>query len=98
VKESAVKARIKQILKEHKVWYYMPIPHGLRAVADFQCCVDGRFLMIEAKASRGRQSPQQKLVERKVREHGGWYWLIGPDELESLGRRLEELRYGKTTH
>ena len=50
--EAKVKAKIKAILKEHNVYYAMPIGtgYGNSGVPDFLCCVNGKFVAIEAKA------------------------------------------------
>lgn len=93
--EATVKRKVKGLLDVFDVWYYMPIPHGVRGIGDFQCLVNGRFLMIETKGKGGRQSASQKLIEKHVTQHGGLYWLIGPDDLEGLETLLRRLTNGK---
>jgi len=59
--EAKVKAKIKAILKEHGVYYAMPIGTGLgnSGVPDFLCCVHGSFIAIEAKAGKGKLTALQ---------------------------------------
>jgi len=46
---------------------------------------DGRFLGVECKAKRGRQSPAQKVMEREIRKRNGIY---------VLARSVEDVRNG----
>jgi Holliday junction resolvase len=57
--EVKVKDKIKKILKEHGVYYVMPIGsgYGKAGVPDFVCCYKGFFIGIEAKA--GMAQPTQ---------------------------------------
>jgi len=59
--ESKIKAKIKAILKAHNVYYAMPIGtgYGNSGVPDFLCCVNGKFLAIEAKAGKGQATALQ---------------------------------------
>ena len=71
--EAKVKAKIKAILKAHNIYYAMPIGtgYGNSGVPDFLCCVNGKFLAIEAKAGNGKTTAlQQKNLER-IKESGG---------------------------
>jgi hypothetical protein len=47
----------------------------------------GRWLAIECKATRGRQSEEQKAFERMVLAHGGVYLLVRTLEEASRGIR-----------
>jgi len=71
--ESKVKTKIKAILKEHGVYYAMPIGtgYGNAGVPDFLCCVKGRFLAIEAKAGKGVTTALQVKNLREVEAAGG---------------------------
>jgi len=46
---------------------------------------DGRFIGVECKANRGRQSPAQKAMEREIRKRSGIYLLA---------RSVEDLQNG----
>ncbi|NCQ33518.1 VRR-NUC domain-containing protein [bacterium] len=73
--EGRVKKAIKEHLRQHGVWFTMPIGTGLGSsgVPDFLCCHNGRFVAIEAKAKgkRGNTSALQKTQISKIIEAGG---------------------------
>ena len=92
MKEALVKKRVKDLLIKLDIWYYMPIPYGRIGIADFVCCVDGHFLMIETKGKGGRQSAAQKFIEEAFTAHGGTYWLVRPQDLDDLETRLEAFK------
>jgi Holliday junction resolvase len=89
--ESKVKAKIKKILKDHGVYYAMPIGtgYGSSGVPDFLCCVNGNFLAIEAKAGKGTTTALQDKNIREIKESGGMAVVIAEEQLE-LGY-LEQL-------
>ena len=99
--EAKVKARIKAILKEEQIYYAMPIGtgYGNSGVPDFLCCVNGRFLGIEAKANGGKPTELQKKNLKDIELSGGCAAVINEnisDEqyLRELIKQLKELRNG----
>ena len=84
--ESKVKTKIKKILKEHGVYYAMPIgsAYGNSGVPDFLCCVGGKFLGIEAKANGGQPTALQMKHLREIREAGGMSVVVHEDNLDWL--------------
>ena len=84
--ESKVKAKIKAILKEHGVYYAMPIGtgYGNAGVPDFLCCVNGRFLAIEAKANGGKTTALQDKNLRDIGLAGGITFVLNEDNIEAL--------------
>lgn len=78
--EAKVKAKIKEILKRHGVYYTMPIGtgYGNAGVPDFLCCVppNGRFLGIEAKANGGKTTVLQDRNLIEISEAGGHAYVI----------------------
>jgi hypothetical protein len=90
--ESKVKAKIKAILKEHRVYYAMPIGtgYGNAGVPDFLCCINGKFLAIEAKANGGKTTALQLKNLREIQDAGGITLVI--DE-ESFNLRPPPLEF-----
>jgi pantoate kinase len=88
--ESKVKTKIKAILKEHGVYYAMPIGtgYGNAGVPDFLCCVKGRFLAIEAKAGKGVTTALQVKNLREVEAAGGVTFVLNEDTIEALSGYL----------
>lgn len=92
--ESKVKAKIKAMLTEHGVYYAMPVGtmYGNSGVPDFLCCVNGRFLAIEAKAGKGKTTALQGKNIRLINNAGGCAVVINEDTLDKLKLILEGLR------
>ena len=84
--EAKVKAKIKAILKAHNVYYAMPIGtgYGNSGVPDFLCCVNGKFVAIEAKAGKGTTTALQEKNLKAVIESGGDAWVVNETNLEDL--------------
>jgi hypothetical protein len=83
--ESKVKAKIKKILKDNSVYYAMPIGtgYGNSGVPDFLCCVNGKFVAIEAKAGKGETTALQEKNMREIRESNGMALVIRETELDN---------------
>lgn len=84
--EAKVKAKIKAILKAHNVYYAMPIGtgYGNSGVPDFLCCVNGKFLAIEAKAGKGTTTALQEKNLKAIRESGGLTAVIYETNIADL--------------
>lgn len=100
--EARVKQRIKKILRDRKIWYYMPVagPFTAHGIPDFVCCRDGGFLAIEAKApgALGNLTTNQSRVIEEIKDHGGVAIVIdNPADLESFldGGERDNRRTGR---
>lgn len=84
--ESRVKARIKDILKDAEVYYAMPIGtgYGNSGVPDFLCCIDGKFLAIEAKAGTNKPTALQDKNMRAIEKAGGITMVISEGNIGAL--------------
>jgi len=90
--EAKVKAKIKAILKAHNIYYAMPIGtgYGSSGVPDFLCCVNGKFVAVEAKAGKGQATALQLKNLQLINASGGYTLIIREDNLEYLERIIEE--------
>lgn len=90
--EAKVKAKIKAILKAHGVYYAMPIGtgYGNSGVPDFLCCVNGKFVAIEAKAGKGETTALQKKNIREIKDAGGDAWVVRETNIESFEAWMKE--------
>ena len=90
--EAKVKAKIKAILKAHNVYYAMPIGtgYGNSGVPDFLCCVNGKFVAIEAKAGKGEVTALQLKNLSDVNKAGGYTLVIRENNLEYLTNVISE--------
>ena len=95
--ESKVKAKIKATLKEHGVYYAMPIGtgYGNAGVPDFLCCFNGRFLAIEAKANGGVTTALQNKNLRDIENAGGITCVLNEDNVSALGGYLKLMQEKK---
>jgi hypothetical protein len=84
--EGKVKAAVKKLLKEHSIWFFMPMQNGFGVVGipDFICCLNGKFMAIETKApgKRNNTTPNQDRVLKEIQDHGGWSVVV--DDVEQL--------------
>jgi pantoate kinase len=92
--EAKVKAKIKKILKDHNVYYAMPIGtgYGSSGVPDFLCCVNGNFLAIEAKAGKGTTTALQDKNIREIKQAGGTAAVIAEEQLEYLEQLIQLMK------
>ena len=95
--ESKVKAKIKAILKEHGVYYAMPIGtgYGNAGVPDFLCCFNGRFMAIEAKANGGTTTALQNKNLRDIETAGGMTCILNEDNVSALSGYLNLMKEKK---
>jgi len=90
--EAKVKAKIKKILTEHNVYYAMPIGtgYGNSGVPDFLCCVNGKFVAIEAKAGKGMATALQLKNLSEINKAGGYTCIINETNLDYLKTVIAE--------
>jgi pantoate kinase len=95
--EAKVKEKIKKILKEHNVYFAMPMGtgYGNSGVPDFLCCVDGKFLAIEAKAGKGVPTALQEKNMRDIKAAGGITVVINEDDLDWLKGAIKLMKEPK---
>jgi hypothetical protein len=76
--EGKVKDKIKKILKAHNIYYAMPHGAGFgnAGVPDFLCCVEGKFIAVEAKANGGQVTALQQKNLSDVEASGGSAWVV----------------------
>ena len=93
--ESKVKRAVKAVLKQHGIWYFMPVQNGMGRIGipDFICCARGRFLAIEAKApgKAGTLTPNQVCIREEILTHGGLHFVI--DDASILDKFLRSLSH-----
>jgi pantoate kinase len=90
--ESKVKAKIKAILKAHNIYYAMPIGtgYGNSGVPDFLCCINGKFVAVEAKAGKGTTTALQEKNLKNIIESGGDAWVVSEINIPLFQEWVEE--------
>ena len=91
---SKVKDKIKKILKEHSVYYAMPMGtgYGNSGVPDFLCCVNGFFVAIEAKAGKGETTALQDKNLKEINAAGGYTLVIRETNIDYLKKVIQECK------
>ena len=94
--EAKVKAKIKDLLKVHNVYYAMPMGtgYGSSGVPDFLCCINGQFLAIEAKAGNNKPTALQEKNIANIRASGGIALVVNED-LDDLKATIENYMRGE---
>ena len=84
--EGKVKAKVKKILEKYNVYYTMPATHGYgrSGVADFICCANGKFIVIECKAGGNKLTALQEREGDKVINASGMFLVITEDNVDNL--------------
>lgn len=75
------------LITNEKGRFYRSAPSG---TPDVICCILGRFIGIEAKSPKGKQSDFQKQHEELIKNNQGEYWLI-----RSIEELMEKVRVFK---
>lgn len=79
--EGKIKEKITALLKEHGVYYFMPVQTGYGAAGlDYHCCHLGRAFFIEAKAPGKKPTDRQWDTIIKMRAAGGTVFVVYGDE------------------
>lgn len=63
-------------------------------IPDILACVGGYFVGIEVKAQNGRPSELQLHHCKKIRESGGFSFIVYPSGWEILKKILNDLKHG----
>lgn len=78
--EGKVKEACKRLLKQHGIWYYMPVQNGMGVVGipDIIACWQGQFLAIETKApgKASNVTANQQNTINEINRHGGWAIVV----------------------
>ena len=60
--------------------------YSLKGVPDIVLVKEGKYIGLEVKVPKGKQSPDQKIFESALKEAGGQYAIVHSiDEVQALG-------------
>jgi len=83
--EYKTKAKLKDYLRQHGAYWFMPVQTGYGATSlDFLCCCVGEFVAYECKARGKNLTPRQRLVARQIIAAGGKVYLVTLDDAGEL--------------
>lgn len=85
--------KIKLWLKDHGCYYVKFFANRMtrKGVPDILANVNGYFVGIEVKADKGTPSELQKYNIKKIREAGGYAWIVYPSGWDKLEESLYDL-------
>ena len=88
--EGKVKAKVKELLKEHGAYWHMPVQNGMGAPSlDIIGCHRSRYFGVETKAGNKKPTPRQLLTMDQIRKAGGLAFLV--NEVEGMNELREWL-------
>ena len=89
--EGKVKRLIKAALKEHGVYYVMPLgtAFGKSGVPDFILCLHGQFVTVETKAGKNGTTVLQEQNMNQIMESGGSVMVIDETGVEAFKKFLD---------
>ena len=94
--EAKVKKLIKAVLTYNNFYYAMPVGsgYGNSGVPDFLCCVNGKFVAIEAKAGKGTTTALQDKHLKEISKAGGIALVVNEDTIAALPGYLDLITKG----
>lgn len=90
--EAKVKQQIKKLFDKYGVWYFMPrgTSMGVSGIPDFVACMKGKFVAVEAKATKySKVTAMQKMNMSAICEHGGTAFVVHAGNMDALESFLE---------
>lgn len=85
--------KIKDYLKENGCWYVKYFANRMTksGIPDILACVNGYFLAIEVKASKGKPTELQKWNISQIRKSGGEAIILYPEQFEDFKAMIQNL-------
>jgi hypothetical protein len=75
--EGRVKKEVSKYLKDHGIYYFMPVQTGYGATTlDYLCCWLGKFIAIECKAGNNDLTNRQRMTAHAILSARGQCFVI----------------------
>lgn len=88
--------KIKTFLMTHRAWfikYWAGSQFTKSGIPDILACVNGQFVAIEVKAPNGKPSELQLHTIKKIREAGGFAFVLYPSGFDTFKTFIENLNH-----
>lgn len=97
--EKNFESKVKHFLKENGAWFVKFFANRMTKVGvpDLLVCLNGRFIGIEVKAANGRPSDLQVWNIEKIRQAGGYAFVLYPSAWDDFKKFIYELSAGGQT-
>ena len=88
--EGKVKKKVKALLDERGVYYFMPATGGFgrSGVPDIVGCLNGVFFAIECKAGKGKTTALQERELNLIRSAGGVSFVVNEENIGEVERTI----------
>lgn len=92
--EKLFENKVKAFLKSQNAWILKTWGGGFQrsGIPDLLCCVNGKFVAIEVKASKGKASELQIYNINKIKESGGVAIILYPKDFEEFKEMILKLK------
>ena len=96
MREKQFENQVKAFLKENGCWVLKTWSNGIQreGVPDLLVCCNGYFLGIELKNEKGKPSALQLWNIEKIKEAGGYAFVLYPDQFEDFKRFIFHVNHG----
>ena len=82
--EKKMQQAVINFLMSHGIYYLKTIVCSRAGVPDIIACVNGWLLALEIKGTGGKESELQKYNGEKIRQSGGKYFVVTPENYISV--------------
>ena len=91
--EVLVKKKVRKLLDEAGVYYFMPPANGFgrAGIPDIVGCLNGRFFAIECKAGKGTTTALQDREISRINDAGGTAIVVNENNLADVLKLMEKL-------
>lgn len=89
--EAKVKQQVRRMLDDLEIYYFFPPANGYgrAGIPDIIGCVLGRFIAIECKAGKGKTTALQDREIERIRDAGGFAFVVNETNQDELKEELE---------
>jgi hypothetical protein len=95
--ESKVQTRVKEILKRHNTYTFMPPMNGYgrSGVPDIVACIDGKFIAVECKADGNKPTKLQLKTLHEIANASGYAFVVDASSVGVFAITLSEILASK---
>lgn len=86
--------RIKNFLKNNDIYYFKTFQNAFtkRGIPDIIACVNGYFVAVEVKATKGKASVFQLENKKDIEKNCGIHYLLYPEQFEKFKKDILDLK------
>ncbi len=97
--EKTFENKVKDFIKDQNCWFVKFFANRMtkEGIPDVLSCINGYFVAIEIKAQNGKPSDLQIYHCEKIREAGGFAFILYPSGFEDFKNFVEGLKHDSFT-